>query len=82
MAKSTIERIKKVAAEVLRTDAKKIADTARFVKDLGAESIQSIELVAALEEEFGVEMNEADALKIQSVDTAAAFIDKLVARKR
>lgn len=59
-----------------------IADTARFVQDLAAESIQSIELVAALEEEFGVEMDENDALRIKSVDSAAAFLDKLAAKKR
>jgi len=82
MAKTTIERVKKVTAEVLRKNTKSITDTARFVEDLAAESIQSIELVAALEEEFDVEMNEKDAMKVKSVDGAAAFIDKLLAKRK
>jgi len=82
MAKSTIDGVRQVTAEILKLEAWKIKDKTQNVEDLAAESIQSIELVAALEEEFGVEMNEKDALKVKSVDSAAAFIDKLNARKK
>jgi acyl carrier protein len=82
MAKTTVDRVKKVTAEVLKKSAKNITDDARFVEDLAAESIQSLELVAALEEEFGVEMNEKDALRVTSVGAAAAFIDRLLAKKK
>jgi acyl carrier protein len=76
MAK-TLDRVKKVTSEILKIDLQKIGDDSFFVKDLGAKSIQSIELIATLEEEFGVEMDEDDALAIKSVADAATFIDKL-----
>ena len=77
----TLERVKKVTAEVLKIDTARISDTASFVKDLGAESIQSIELVAAFEEEFDIEMDEDAALGVQAIDTAVSFIDKVVAEQ-
>jgi acyl carrier protein len=75
----TLERIKKVAAEVLKISTAKITETSRFVEDLGAESIQSVELVAAFEEEFDIEMDEGDALSVKTVGDAARFIDKVIA---
>ncbi len=77
----TMDRIKKVTANVLKIDESKIKDDARFVNDLGAESIQSIELVAAFEEEFDIEMDEDAALSVQSVNGAAEFIDKVMAEQ-
>jgi acyl carrier protein len=77
----TLERIKKVTAQVLKTDPANIQDSSRFVEDLGAESIQSIELVAAFEEEFDIEMDEDAALSVKSVKAAADFIDKVIAEK-
>ena len=75
----TIERVKQVAADLLGIDVDQIADQSRFVEDLGAESIQSIELVAAFEEEFDIEMDEDAALAITNVSAAAVFIDKVIA---
>jgi acyl carrier protein len=75
----TLERIKKVAAEVLKISTAKIEENSRFVEDLGAESIQSVELVAAFEEEFDIEMDEGDALSVKTVGDAARFIDKVIA---
>ena len=49
----------------------------QFTTDLGAESVQSIELVAMFEEEFGIEMDEDAALSVQSVKDAAEFIEKV-----
>jgi len=72
----TIERVKKVTADVLKIDSAKIENTSRFVEDLGAESIQSVELIASFEEEFDIELDEDDALAVKSVSDAAAFIDK------
>ncbi len=54
----TLERVKKVTAELLKVDKSKITESSRFVEDLVAESVQSIELVATFEEEFGIEMDE------------------------
>jgi acyl carrier protein len=77
----TLARIKKVTAQVLKIDPSRIKDDSRFVEDLGAESIQSIELVAAFEEEFGIEMDEDQALAVKNIRDAAIFIDKILAEK-
>jgi len=77
MASSDVlERVKKVTGRVLGLDPGTIADNANFVFDLGAESSQSIELVAGFEEEFGIEMEEDAALAVQTVGDAATFIAK------
>ena len=68
------QRVRGVVAQTLRIDPELVVDEARFVEDLGAESVQSIELVAAFEEEFDVEMDEEKALKIKNVADAVAFI--------
>jgi len=72
------KRIKEVTARTLKIDAARIADDSRFVEDLGAESIQSVELVAAFEEEFDIEMDEEDALEVKTVGKAIEFISKLL----
>ena len=72
------ERVKKVTAKILRLDESKVKRESHFVKDLGAQSIQSIELVAAYEEEFGIEMDGDDALQMKTVGAAADYISKLV----
>ncbi len=73
----TLERVMKVTAEVLKVNVSKVEENSRFVEDLGAESVQSIELVAAYEEEFGIEMDEDQALAVKSVGDAARFIDSI-----
>lgn len=77
----TLARIKKVTAQVLKIDLSRVKDDSRFVEDLGAESIQSIELVAAFEEEFGIEMDEDQALSVKNVRDAVTFIEKILAEK-
>jgi len=72
------KRVKEVVARTLKVDVGRIADDARFVEDLGAESIQSVELVAAFEEEFDIEMDEEEALDVKTVDKAIAFIEKML----
>jgi acyl carrier protein len=69
-------RVKRVVAETLRVDQDRVTDTSRFVEDLGAESIQSIELVAAFEEEFDIDMDEEAALGVKNVGDAVRFIEK------
>ena len=78
MADSVADRVKRVVAEVLEIDAATIADNARFVEDLGAQSIQSIELVAAFEEEFGIDMDGEQALGVKTVNGAVDFISKIL----
>ncbi len=68
------ERVKKVTAKVLDLDPKEIRPESSFTEDLGAESVQSIELVAMFEEEFGIEMDEDAALSVSTVGGAVDFI--------
>ena len=68
------KRVKKIISHVLKMDASEISDDANFIFDLGADSMQSLELVAAFEEEFDIEMDEDKALDVQSVSDAVAFI--------
>ena len=70
------ERVKAVTAKVLKLSAKDIKLSDNFSADLGAESVQSIELVASFEEEFGIEMDEEQALSVDSVGGAVEFITK------
>lgn len=72
---SVLDRVIAVTARVLQLDAEQIKPADSFTADLGAESVQSIELVAMFEEEFGIEMDEDAAMAVQTVGTAAEFID-------
>ncbi len=71
-------RVKEVVARTLKVDPARIADDARFVEDLGAESIQSVELIAVFEEEFDIEMDEEAALAVKTVGKAVEFIEKML----
>ena len=68
------QRVKRVVARVLNVDEQMIQPQSHFVFDLGAESVQSVQLVAALEAEFGIEMDNEAALKVKTVRGAAEFI--------
>lgn len=68
------QRVKKVIAKILGIGEDQIADDANFIFDLGADSMQSMELVAAFEEEFDIEMDEEKALDVQTVSHALEFI--------
>jgi len=70
------ERVIKVVCEVLGCSADDVKEESQFVADLGAESIQSIELVTAFEDEFDIEMDEDAALQVKDVGTAVDFIKK------
>ncbi len=72
--KEVQERVKKIVANVLKVDPDEVFDDANFIFDLGADSMQSLELVAAFEEEFDIEMDEDKALSIQTVADAVDFI--------
>ncbi len=68
------ERIKTVTADILKIDTATIKSEHSFTVDLGASSVQSVELVAAFEEEFDIEMEEDAALSVESVGKAIEFI--------
>ncbi len=71
------DRVIGVTARVLRIDPGEIKLEHHFAKDLGAESIQSVELVANFEEEFGIEMDEDEALSVDNVGDAITYISKV-----
>lgn len=77
MEKNEVEsKVKKVIAQVLDVDNAEITDEANFVFDLGASSMQSVELIAGFEEEFKIEMDEDKALEVQTVGDAVEFISE------
>ncbi len=71
------DRVVAVTARVLHLDPHEIKPHHAFTTDLGAESVQSIELMAMFEEEFGIEMDEDSALSVNTVGDAAQFITKV-----
>jgi len=71
------EKIKSIIVEQLGVDESEVNPEAHFINDLGADSLDTVELVMALEEEFGVEISDEDAEKIQTVGDVIKFIDKL-----
>lgn len=72
--KEVQKRVKNVVAKVLKINEAEIADDANFVFDLGAGSLQSVQLIAAFEEEFDIEMDEDKALEVQTISDSVDFI--------
>ena len=72
----TAERVKKIVVEHLNVDADKVTESASFIEDLGADSLDTVELVMAFEEEFGIEIPDDAAETIQIFGDAVGFITK------
>jgi acyl carrier protein len=70
------ERVKKIVVEHLGVEEDKVTDNASFIDDLGADSLDTVELVMAFEEEFGIEIPDDAAEKILTVNDAISFISK------
>ncbi len=75
MTTSVTDRVKKIVVEQLGVTPEQAMGSASFVDDLGADSLDTVELVMALEEEFETEIPDADAEKITTVDEAVAYIN-------
>ena len=69
------DRVKKIVVEHLNVDESKVSDEASFIDDLGADSLDTVELVMAFEEEFGSEISDSEAEKILTVGDAIKFIE-------
>ena len=69
------ERVKKIVIEHLGVDEDKVTEVASFIDDLGADSLDTVELVMAFEEEFGSEISDSEAEKILTVGDAIKFIE-------
>jgi acyl carrier protein len=69
-----LTRVKEVVSAVLKIESSEITDDSNFIFDLGADSMQSVELVAGFEEEFDIELDQDKALEVQNIDDAVNFI--------
>jgi len=79
---SVEERVKQIIVEQLGVDAGEVTPTASFVDDLGADSLDIVELVMAFEEAFGIEIPDEDAEKISTVKDAIEYIEKHASAKK
>jgi acyl carrier protein len=70
------EKVKDLIVDQLGVDASKVTPEASFVEDLGADSIDIVELIMALEEEFGITISDEDAQKIRNVGDAVKYIEE------
>jgi acyl carrier protein len=73
---TTFDRLKKLIVEQLGVDEGEVTPQASFVEDLNADSLDLVELIMSLEEEFGMEISDEDAEKIQKVSDAVDFIEE------
>jgi acyl carrier protein len=73
---ATFDRLKKIIVEQLGVDEEEVTPQASFVEDLNADSLDLVELIMSLEEEFGMEISDEDAEKIQKVSDAVEFIEE------
>ena len=72
---SPVDRIKKIIVEQLGVNEDQVKPEAKFIEDLGADSLDTVELVMALEEEFGTEIPDEEAEKLQSVGDVVKYIE-------
>ena len=76
------ERVKKIVVEHLGVEPEKVTEAASFIDDLGADSLDTVELVMAFEEEFGIEIPDEDAEKITRVKEAIEYIESHAKTKK
>ena len=76
------QKVKSIIAEQLGVKVEEVTDTASFVDDLGADSLDTVELVMALEEEFGIEIPDEDAEKMTNVGEAIRYLEEKTVNKK
>ncbi len=76
MSDTAEARVKEIIVEELGVETDKVTPEASFVDDLGADSLDTVELVMALEEEFGIDIPDEDAEKMRTVGDAVAYIEE------
>ncbi|MFH1847649.1 MAG: acyl carrier protein [Candidatus Omnitrophota bacterium] len=81
MAGATTDKIKAIIAEQLGVKSEEVTEQAKFIDDLGADSLDTVELVMALEEDFGIEIPDEDAEKMVTVGDAIKYIEEKTASK-
>ena len=81
MAEGMEDRVRAIIAEQLGVKTEEVTDAASFIEDLGADSLDTVELVMALEEEFGIEIPDEDAEKMATVGDSIKYIGQKAATK-
>lgn len=76
------EKVKSIVAEQLGIKKEEVKEVSSFIDDLGADSLDTVELVMALEEEFGIEISDEDAEKIRTVGDAIKYIEEKIQTKK
>ena len=76
MADNTESKVKEIIINELGVEPEKVTSEASFVEDLGADSLDTVELVMAFEEEFGIEIPDEDAEKLQTVGDAVKYLEQ------
>jgi acyl carrier protein len=76
MAEATEARVKEIIINELGVEPEKVTDDASFVEDLGADSLDTVELVMAFEEEFGIDIPDEDAEQMRTVGDAVSYLKK------
>lgn len=71
----TAERVKKIVGEKLGVEPEKVTEEAAFITDLGADSLDTVELIMDFEKEFGIEIPDEEAEKIKTVGDAVAYVE-------
>lgn len=81
MADNIFERVQDIVAQQLGVDKKQVTLEANFASDLGADSLDTVELVMAIEEEFSIEIPDEEAEKISTLNQAIKFIEQAVSKE-
>ncbi len=76
-----VDKVKEIIVEQLGVDEKEVTENASFIDDLGADSLDTVELVMAFEEEFDIEIPDEDAEKLTTVGQAVQYLEKKLAEK-
>jgi acyl carrier protein len=77
-----VNKVRAIISDQLMVDPSEVTDASSFVEDLGADSLDTVELIMEFEDEFGVEISDEDAEKISTVGEAIAYMNKLLGDKK
>jgi len=75
------DKVKAIICDQLMVDAEEVNDESSFVEDLGADSLDTVELIMEFEDEFGIEISDEQAEQISTVGEAVTYLEKLLAEK-
>ncbi|MBE0635976.1 acyl carrier protein [Candidatus Bipolaricaulota bacterium] len=76
------DKVRTIICDQLMVDQEEITDASSFVEDLGADSLDTVELIMEFEDEFGIEISDEQAEKISTVGEAVAYLEKLLSEKQ